>query len=155
MKKHSLITFCFIVLLLFLTGCQSDNFPTQKDLESESVSYLTEEASVQELPSSKNGVTIATEKAQYPQSVETIIIKIQNDSDTEFSTGTEAGLEKKVEGTWYKVPMKKLVYTEEAIIHFPGESSMGIDTNDLKYALTPGQYRATVEGLAAPFEVVE
>ena len=49
--------------------------------------------------------------------------------------------------------MKADYFTEEGIVYFPGESSMGIVINDLKYALTPGQYRATIEGIAAPFDV--
>ncbi|WP_050180563.1 immunoglobulin-like domain-containing protein [Domibacillus robiginosus] len=155
MNKRPFITFCFIAILLFLTGCQSDNSQAHKDLETDSDSYLTEEAAVQEVPSSENGISITTEKAQYPQSVETIIIKIQNDSNEEFMTGTQVFLEKNIEGTWYEVPMKAEFFTEEGIIHPPGESSIGLDINDLKYALTPGQYRATVERLAAPFEVVE
>lgn len=155
MKKHSFITFCFTALLLFITGCQSDNSQAKKDSDSKANSHLTEKALVQESPGSKNGVTITTEKAQYPQSVETIIIKIQNDSSEDFTTGTHVFLEKKAGDTWYKVPMKAEFFTEEAIVHFPGESSMGFSADDLKYDLTPGHYRATIEGLAAPFEIVE
>jgi hypothetical protein len=51
--------------------------------------------------------------------------------------------------------MKADSFTKEGIVYFPGESSMGIVINDLKYALTPGQYQATIEGLAAPFDVRE
>lgn len=32
---------------------------------------------------------------------------------------------------------------------------MPLGTNEVKYALTSSQYRATVEGLAAQFEIVE
>lgn len=153
MKKHSLLTFCFSALLLFLTGCQFDHSQAKEDSKLDS--HLTEEANVQESPNSKNGVTITTKKAQYPLSVETIIIQIQNDSSEEFITGTQVFLEKEIEDTWYKVPMKAEIFTEEAIIHFPAESSIGFCTEDLKYDLTPGRYRATIEGLAAPFEIVE
>lgn len=152
MKKISLITFCFATLLLFVTGCQADNHQATKDYDS----HLTEEAPAQERKSSENSVTVTTEKEQYPTSVEKIIVKIQNDSNTEYSTGTHVFLEKKVEDVWYNVPMKADFFTEQGIGHPPGEmSTMGFDVDDLKYELTPGQYRATIEGLAAPFEVVE
>nr|WP_155894716.1 MULTISPECIES: hypothetical protein [Bacillaceae] len=52
--------------------------------------------------------------------------------------------------------MKADSFTEMATGHPPGElSSMGFDVKDLKYELAPGEYRATISGLAAPFEVVD
>jgi hypothetical protein len=143
MKKYSQITFCFTILLLFLTACQLD-------------SNLTEESTAQELPNSENNVTVATEKAQYSKSVEKIIVEIQNDSNTDFSTGTNVFLDKKVEETWYNVPMEADSFTEAAMIHNSGgTSSMFFNVKNLKYALTVGEYRATINGLAAPFKIVE
>lgn len=152
MKKYSLAAFCFAALFLLITGCQPDDPQDTKNLDT----HLTEEAPAQERPNSENGVTIKAEKAQYTTSVEKIIVEIQNDSNIEYDTGTQIFLEKKIDGIWYKVPMKADSFTEEGIVHFPGElSSMGIDINELKYALTPGQYRAILDGLAAPFKIVE
>lgn len=154
MKKYSLITFCFATLLLFVTGCQADNHQATKDYDS----YLTEEVPAQERKSSENSVTVTTEKEQYPTSVEKIIVEIQNDSNTEHMTGAHVFLEKKVEDVWYSLPMKadSDSFTQEGIVHPPGElSTMGFGVDDLKYELTPGQYRATIGGLAAPFEVIE
>ncbi|OAH58708.1 hypothetical protein AWH48_17110 [Domibacillus aminovorans] len=152
MKKYSLVAFCFAALFLLITGCQPDGPQDTKNSDT----HLIEEAPAQESPNSENGVTIKTEKAQYTTSVERIIIEIRNDSNTQYDTGTQVFLEKKIEDIWYKVPMKADSFTEEGIVHFPGElSSMGFDVNDLKYELTPGEYRAILDGLAAPFEVIE
>lgn len=61
-----------------------------------------------------------------------------------------------MENVWYRVPLKAEFLTEEAIMHPPGESSkMLFDVIDLKYELTPGQYRATIGGLGAPFKIEE
>ncbi|MFJ7976507.1 immunoglobulin-like domain-containing protein [Peribacillus sp. NPDC096379] len=140
-KKYPLIAFCFAALLLFFTGCQADD------------SQL-EESPAQKRPDSENGVTIKTEKAKYPTTVKTIVVEIQNDSNEEYMTGAHVFLEKKVEGLWRKIPMKAESFTEEGIIH-PKLSSLDLNVNDLKYELTPGEYRATIGGLAAPFKVVE
>ncbi len=143
-KKYPLVAFCFALLLLFITGCQADD------------SYLKEEAPAQRQPDSENGVTIKTEKAEYPTSIKEIIVEIQNDSNTEFTTGTHVFLEKKVEDTWYRVPMKEDSFTEAGMLHLPGElSTMGFDVDDLKYKITAGEYRATIGSLAAPFIVVK
>jgi len=65
-------------------------------------------------------------------------------------------LEKNVKDTWYRVPMKEEAFTGQGIIHPPNKmSSLSLNVNDLKYKLTPGEYRATIDGLAAPFSVVE
>jgi hypothetical protein len=141
MKKYPLAVFCFALLLIFFSGCQA---------------ALKEEAPVQKRPDSKNGITIKTEKVEYPTSVKKIIVKIQNDSPKEFSTGIHVFLEKKVEDTWFKVPMKDESFTEPGLMHPPNKSStLVLNVNDLKYKLTPGEYRATIGELAAPFEVVE
>jgi hypothetical protein len=151
-RKYQLAALCLIMSFLFLTACQSNN--TQEAEESDT--RLTEEAPVQERPSSEGGITLSTEKARYSSSVDTIVVEIQNEGKKEYMTGAHVFLEKKVEDTWYKVPMKADVFTEEAIIHPPGEeSSLGFQVSDLKYELTPGEYRATISGLAAPFKVVE
>jgi hypothetical protein len=63
-------------------------------------------------------VTITTEKAKYPKSLVTIIIKIQKDSNSEFNTGAHVFLEKGIDGTWYRGPMKADSFTEEGIVYF-------------------------------------
>lgn len=126
----------------------------QKDL----TSHLTEEAPAQIRPISENGITIKTDKAEYPTSVKTIILKIKNDSTKEYMTGEFVFLEKKVKDTWYKFPYKTNVNveTEKGVIHPPNESSsLSLNVDDLRYKLTPGKYRATISGLAASFKIVE
>lgn len=143
MKRRRLVVFYLTTLFLLLTGCQSNNFLTEKTL-------------TQQLPNSANGITIKTEKAKYPTSAKIITVLIQNDSNEVFTTGAHVFLEKKVEDTWYKVPMKANSFSEEGIIHPAGKlSSLSLNVDDLKYELTSGQYRATIGGLAAPFKVVD
>lgn len=152
MTKSSLITLCFSMFIVFSAGCQSNDLQAVNDVDNN----LTEEAPAQERSSSQNGVTITTEKDQYLTSFDKIIVEIQNDSNAEYMTGAHVFLEKKVEDVWYSVPMAADSFTEEGIVHPPGElSALGFDVDDLKYELTPGQYRATIGGLVAPFEVVE
>ncbi|MCM3758284.1 hypothetical protein M3197_12510 [Sporosarcina aquimarina] len=144
MKKYTFAAFCLALLLLFITWYQADDL------------HLKEEALSQQSPDSENGVTIQTEKAEYPTSVKEIIVKIHNDSNQEYITGSHLLLEKKVKDTWYNVPMKSKSVRLKAVIHSPNKlSSLGLDVNDLKYRLTPGEYRATTDELAAPFKVVE
>jgi hypothetical protein len=141
MKKYPLAALYFALILLFFTGCQAS---------------LKEEAPIQKRPDSENGVTIKTERDEYPTSIKKIIVIIQNNSNKEFTTGIHLTLEKKVKDTWYKVPMKAEYSTEQGISHPPNESSsLGLNVNDLKHKLSHGKYRAIAGELAAPFEVVE
>ncbi|KIL78215.1 hypothetical protein SD77_0816 [Bacillus badius] len=144
MRLHRLVVFCISMLLLLIAGCNSGD------------SRLKEEAPVQDLSDSKNGVTINTEQAEYPTSAREIVVEIHNNDENEFMTGAHVFLEKKVKGTWYRVPMKADSFTEQGIIHPPHQSSsLLLSTNDLKYKLTPGEYRAVIGELAALFKVVE
>jgi len=127
-----------------MTGCQTDD------------SYLKNEAPTQQRLNSENGVTIQTEKAEYPTSINKIIVEIRNDSNEEFTTGIHIFLEKKVKDVWFEVPMKADGFNDIGMIHAPNKlSSLTLTVDDLKYKLTPGEYRATIGELAAPFEVVE
>lgn len=85
-----------------------------------------------------------------------ITVLIQNDSNQEYMTGVHVFLEKKVEDIWYRVPMKVSSFTEQGILHPPGElSSLSLKVDDLDYTLTSGEYRAVLDGLVAPFVVVD
>ncbi|MGN7409947.1 immunoglobulin-like domain-containing protein [Sporosarcina sp. SAFN-010] len=144
MKKYIFTAFCIALILVCFTWYQADD------------SHLKEEAPSQKRPDSENGVTIKTEKAEYPTSIKKIIVNIQNDSNQVYTTGTHVFLEKKVRNTWYNVPMKSEFFTLKGLIHPPNKlSSIVLDVEGLKYKLTPGEYRAIIDGLAAPFEVVE
>lgn len=141
MKKYFLFVLCVTAFFL-LIGCQEN-------------STLSEEASVQKRPMSENGISIKIEKLEYHTSAEKITVMIRNDSDEDFTTGTHVFLEKKVGGTWYKVPMKDISFTEEGLLISPDKSSsLSIEIQDLRDKFASGEYRATIGGLAAPFEVV-
>ncbi len=136
MKK--IFLFSSIMLLLIITGCQGS----------------LEEEAVQSRPNSEDGVRVETEEPVYPTSVDEIKVNIMNESEEEFYTGVHVFLEKKEEDTWYQVPMKADSFTEQAIGHPAHEtSSLTLKVSDLDYNLTPGEYRATIGALAAPFKV--
>jgi hypothetical protein len=136
MRKYSLVAFYLTVLLLFLTGCHSNDSPSTKDSDSQ----ITEEALTQELPSSENGVTITTEKLSIQSLLKRSSLKFKMIATLNSTQSLTFFLEKELDGTWYRVPTKADTFTKEGIVHFSGESSkssMGIVINDLKYALTP------------------
>jgi hypothetical protein len=153
-KHYVMIIVCFAVFCFFLSACQSPSSSNEVAMEEES---LTEKADKQERPSSINGISIRTENSQYLTTADSITVITQNDSNEEFSSGTHVFLEKKVDGLWYKVPMKAEAFTEMALLHPPGESTtLSLNVQDLDYELTPGEYRALYDSnLAAPFEVIE
>ncbi|KZN99846.1 immunoglobulin-like domain-containing protein [Pseudobacillus badius] len=165
-KKYPLISFIFIALLLFFTGCQAEG------------SYLKEEAPIQKRPSSDKGIKLSTEKAVYKTSDNEITINIQNDSDTQFSYGQDFAIEKKVKDAWYSVPFKDKSFEEKGtLLHPKTSTSQTFSLEQLEYNLSSGKYRIVVtfynpedyflilkkEGntpkgaptLAAPFKVVK
>ncbi|KAB2333954.1 immunoglobulin-like domain-containing protein [Bacillus mesophilum] len=134
----NIVLFASIILLLIITGCQGS----------------LEEEAVQSRPNSENGVRVETEEPVYPTSVDEIKVNIINESDEEYSTGVHVFLEKKEQDTWYRVPMKADSFTEQAIGHSAhATSSLSLKISDLDYKLTPGEYRATIGGLGAPFKL--
>lgn len=134
--------FCSSFFLLFLvTACTVS---------------LDEEAEVQDLPVTENAITLLTEQPEYPSSVEEISVKIINGSDEDFTTGVHVFLEKKVESTWYRIPMKADSFTDQGMLHSAHETSfLSLHVDDLDYNLTRGQYRATLGGLGAPFKITD
>ena len=143
MNKHNLVVIGFIVCLLLLSGCFAN-------------ASLTEEALTQTRLDLANGITISTEKEEYSTSTNEITVLIENNSNEDYLTGVPLFLEKRVDDKWYRVPMKANEFTEQGVSHPLGEmSSLGLNVKELKYTLTPGQYRATLNELAAPFAVVE
>ncbi|ALS78611.1 hypothetical protein AUO94_08015 [Planococcus kocurii] len=156
MKKYLQGTLGILVFLLLLTGCQkAESQPAlEESFVTEDQSLLSDKAPL-ERPTSEKGVMIKTEKSEYPTTVENIKIVITNDSTQEYSTGLDVFLEKKVEDRWFRVPMKEEFFTEPAIVHDPGTSTkMTLNVEDLNYDLTPGEYRATLSGLGAPFTII-
>ncbi|RNF41224.1 immunoglobulin-like domain-containing protein [Planococcus salinus] len=117
---------------------------------------LKEEAEVQELPSSKDGIEIRTEKDAYTTSTDRIVLVITNNSE-ETLGGTLFEVEKKAEGQWYKFPLKESGPIEAVGRSHPpnNTSTITLFTDELKYDLSQGAYRATFAGMAANFEVIE
>lgn len=152
MRKRLLTTLYFMTFILFSAGCQPDASQAGNNLDDN----LTQEAASQELVSTENDVTLTIEKEKYSTAVEEIAVEIKNDSQSEYMTGTHVFLEKKADDIWYLLPMKGNSVTDAGLIHRPGEvTPMIFEVESLKYELTPGQYRATVNKLGIPFEVLE
>lgn len=138
--KKPILSLSFFLLLL-VTACTSS---------------LDEKAEVQDLPETVNAIKLETEKPEYPSSVEEISVKIINDSDEDFTTGVHVFLEKKVENTWYMVPMKADSFTDQGMLHSAHETStISLNVGELDYNLTRGEYRATLGGLGAPFKITD
>lgn len=158
MKTYFQLILSILMILLVMAGCQKAE--PQAALEKSSLleedqSLLSDKAPL-ERPTSEKGVTIEAEKSEYPTTVGDISIVLSNESSEEYSTGLDVFLEKKVANSWFRVPMKDAFFTEPAIAHEPGASTkMTLKVEDLNYDLTPGEYRATLNGLGAPFKIIE
>lgn len=136
----------YYIALLFLTlvGCQNPE------------DDLTEKAEFQEMPSEKDGFELSAEKDVYTISDDEITIIASNEGGSKVKSNHAVFLEKNVDGEWYEFPYKEPAFSEVLRYLPPGESyTFDIQVAELEYELTPGEYRAVHEGLAAPFEVVE
>ncbi|KIL74236.1 immunoglobulin-like domain-containing protein [Bacillus badius] len=135
---------CIALFFLILAGCQNQG------------ENLTKKAEIQEMPSEKDGVTLSANKNEYTTSTDKITVVNKNESDSKVKSSHGIFLEKNVDGTWYEFPYKEPAFSEVLRYLPPGKShTFDIHIDELEYELTPGEYRAVHEGLAAPFEVVE
>lgn len=141
MRRKFLLNIIVGLTLVFLVACQQNNL---------------EEAEVQEMPSSKDGIQIKTEKDTYTQDTVKIVLVITNESNEELNS-TFFELEKKVEGQWHKFPVKESGPIDAVGGYQPPNSTSEIVflTDKLKYDLSPGSYRANFAGMATEFRVVE
>ncbi|MCP3764877.1 hypothetical protein NLX67_21410 [Domibacillus sp. A3M-37] len=142
-------------------------FQVQEKSSENSDEELTKKARVQELLSSKDGVTLTMKNEQYTTFSNRIVLNIQNDSNTEFSRSEHFLLEKNIDGTWYEVPSKShYLDARDRALHPHKLSRIALFTDELEYNLAPGEYRTThslipdgneKEGftLVAPFEVIK
>ncbi len=148
------LTLSVIFLLIGLLGCQQK---TDKENASEAVA--------QELPNSKEGITIKTEKTQYPFSADEIIIIMENNNNSSFNYGLLPSIEKNIGGKWDKISYKKdlAVNAIEPGINSNSEKKESFSLSILKEKLSPGKYRITLTFyndknkiiLGIPFELVK
>jgi len=154
MKKINYSHYLLILVLLLLTGCQSNE--TTKVLEEKLIV-----AKNQEIPSSRDGITVKMEKEQYVTTDDEITVNFQNESDDELTYGSGFNLEQKVKGTWYYVLFKEgTSVTDIGYLLQPNETkSETYSLDSLKNMLSPGEYRFIqsfeATSLAAPFEVIK
>ncbi|OMP66967.1 immunoglobulin-like domain-containing protein [Domibacillus epiphyticus] len=142
MKYNNIVLFSTLFsILMIVSACQS----TQN---------LSEKATQQEIPNTKNGVILTTEKEEYKLSTEEITIKIENKGTFDFESDISVSLQKKVDGIWYEIPHKEQGFSEVGIGIIPGETdTLEVKLDDYKYKFNPGEYRVVQDGLAAPFEI--
>lgn len=166
MRKKYMILLCLLIATLSLmTACQLNE------------EQLTEEASIQNLFSSKNGITLETEKEKYKTLDNEITVNIQNENGIPFSFGEEFSIQKNIDGTWYVVPFKEgmdMFYLVGTRLKPKSSTTQTILLNRLENNLSPGEYRLVknfsdpsdyfLDGrdrefggvtLAAPFEVID
>lgn len=131
MQKNGLI-FSLVFLLTILFGCQQN----VKEITST-------KAEIQEVPNSKEEITISVEKKELPVSVDQIEVIFKNDNDLDFTYSLLPSIEKNVEGTWYVLP-----YQQDIAIKAiePGIGSQTKKTESfslelLNKELSPGKYR--------------
>lgn len=139
--KNYLFKFMTVFLVIFLVACQQSNL---------------EEAEVQDLSVSKEGLEVETEKDTYHSNTDEIVLVVTNTSDDELNA-TFFDLEKKVEGIWYEFPSKKSGAIDAVGGYQPPNSTSTISffTKELKRELSPGSYRATFIDVAAEFKVTK
>ncbi|MFC6039617.1 immunoglobulin-like domain-containing protein [Paenisporosarcina macmurdoensis] len=149
MAKISL-TLTVIFLLIGLLGCQQK---TDKDNASEAV------------PNSNEGISIKTEKTQYPVSADEIVIIMENNNNSSFNYGLLPSIEKNIDGKWDKISYKKdlAVNAIEQGINSNSKKKESFSLSILKEKLPPGKYRITLTFyndknkiiLGIPFELVK
>lgn len=153
MKKIG-FTLSIIFLIISLVGCQ------QKTNEENQT-----EAKNQKILNSKDGVSIKTEKTQYPVSTDEIVIIIENNSKSNFNYGLLPSIEKNIDGNWEELSYKKEIAIKaiEPGINSNSEKKEKISLSILKEKLLPGKYRITLTFyndknqiiLGSPFELVK
>ncbi|WP_018395839.1 immunoglobulin-like domain-containing protein [Bacillus sp. 37MA] len=116
----------------------------------------------QDLPSSKEDISIKTEKEDYTVTDKELTIRLENEGDTEIIYGLRFSIQKKIEGVWFDYPLKNPLFTDEGhyLIPHKVESQTISLNNDLTvYELTTGEYRIVKtfsdSYIAAPFEIIE
>ncbi|OKL35298.1 immunoglobulin-like domain-containing protein [Domibacillus mangrovi] len=129
MKKYILL---LCVTLSLMASCQSNE------------EQLKEEASIQNLVSSKYGITLETEEEKYETSNSEIIVNIQNESDIPLTFGEEFAIEKNIDGTWYVVPFKEGMDLFDAVgksLEPKSSTTQTLSLDRLENSLIPGEYR--------------
>ncbi|WP_088008630.1 immunoglobulin-like domain-containing protein [Indiicoccus explosivorum] len=145
MRKYS-----FYLLLIFLPlsllACQKtmDETNANKNVES------------QELAFSKDGISIKTEEEVYKVDTPEIILVVENESEETFRSGANFEIEKKTDGQWHEFPLASTFIPAIGLDLPAGKTGkLKLLTEDLKYKLSPGVYRAIFAGQASIFKVTE
>lgn len=132
LKKYIHLLGGLIAILSLLAACQLDK------------EQLTEEAFIQKLFSSKDGLTLTTEKEKYTASIDEITINIQNESSNPYTYHEDFSLQKNIDGTWYVVPFEEEMEEGDPVVHRldPGSSTtQALSLRHLKTGLSSGEYR--------------
>src|SRR5690606_13286109 len=125
-----------IIMICFLSACQEDSVKSAPE------NNLIE-AKTQEIPSSRDGLSIQLEQTDYSIMEKEIIGIYTNRSEQELSYGKGFSVEKNIEGTWYYLQFNEdYGITDEGHILPSGkEAKETYSLNELEAAVEPGKYR--------------
>lgn len=135
----------FLTIFPILTSCQTSSVEAPS---------LTEEAPIQELHDTIHEISIETQETNYATNAESILLEIKNNSKEVFISSTHFYLEKKEGDTWYEFPYNFDAHHSDSLELPPNKSTaLELPVKDLKYDLSPGEYRAVLNGMAFPFYI--
>ncbi|OCA92573.1 immunoglobulin-like domain-containing protein [Pseudobacillus wudalianchiensis] len=156
MKKFYMFIIFSTAVFLVLAACQQNKSQTKENSEIKLV-----KTEVQDMQSSRDGITVSMEKEKYKTTDNTITLNIQNNSGTELNYSSGFSLEKKINSTWFYVPIKEGRGVDDMGHRLPAKKTKSetYSLDSLRDKLSPGKYRLIqnfgATYLAAPFEVVE
>jgi hypothetical protein len=138
MKRKLIPIFVLSAMSLFFTACQPNEDKEKNPIHT----IMKDKAEHQDLPNSKNGITMKMEKEQYLTTDKELSATFQNNSDIVFSYGRHFSIEKKVDNTWYSIPFTTDLFGDIGLQLNPHEITQEkISLIRLKDALSPGEYR--------------
>lgn len=147
--KSVLVSF-IIIMICFLSACQEESAKPASE------NNLIE-AKTQEIPSSRDGLSLELEQNDYPITEKEITGIYTNHTEQELSYGKGFSVEKNIEGIWYYLQFNEdYGITDEGHLLPPGkEVKETYSLNELESAVEPGRYRVIkrfgARGIAAEF----
>lgn len=127
------------------------NFPNAARLAEYHILFMEKEET--DVPDSAGGVSMAVEHISAGE----IIVTITNDSEEEFVYGEYYSLQKKIDGSWYTMPVQadNIGFPDIANILPAGGSVTKSYDYQIFGPLKPGEYKLVVEDMGVEFAVVD
>lgn len=127
------------------------NFPNAGRLAEHNLLFMKKEET--DVPDQAGGVSMAVERISGSK----ITVAIHNDSGEEFLYGEYYSLRKKIDGSWYTMPIwaDNIGFPDIAHILPPGESAVETYDYNIFGPLEPGDYKLVVEHMGVEFAVTD